>query len=489
MTLLVKQPYFFHVHKKIKRYKLRKQQSNHAKHYNPFTGFCSFLFNIVFNSIQQSLLHFANIFMSYKLRKTRVVAGNNCFNNPFGFSTIKSCVSKVFYKGGFFRIRKAHNYNIFSGIVAKLSQKSNLYSKYFESWLGERESRTAAYPNIREDRRFSKFCASKFRKAKSIVTLLIFFSSYNAIAAPCVGKFVNPAADICWSCIFPISIGSINIYSGGKEDTPNPSNPICMCGAPPRVGISIGFWEPVRLVDVTRTPYCMVSLGGFSFGNHTKKHGGVAEKTSGEALKHSFYHVHWYMYPVVYWLELLTDFLCLEEGSLDLAYLSELDPNWNNDELNAIVHPEAILFGNKIAQAACAVDCLQANLGFPSDSMYWCAGCQGGLYPFTGFIENHVGGVESSTLEVEKTIARLHRFGLAWETSGKGALCQKQVSPLIKKSQYKLQMTYPRANATGSMACNPLGRSTAIWGSGREYPSNGEDFGYLVWRKRNCCVL
>jgi conjugal transfer pilus assembly protein TraU len=169
--------------------------------------------------------------------------------------------------------------------------------------------------------------------------------------------------------------------------------------------------------------------------------------------------------------------------------MSELDPLWNNDELNAIINPEAILFGNPIAQAACAADCAKSMVGFPFDSLFWCAGCQGGLYPFTGFIENHVGGVESSTLETEKLIARLHRFGLAWETSGERALCQKQISPLIKKSQYKLQMTYPIPNSKGSMACNPLGRSTSIWGAGREFPSNGEDFGYLIWRKRNCCVL
>lgn len=386
MTLLVKQPYFFHVHKQVKRYKLGKQQSGSAKDYNPFTGFSFFFFNAVFNSVQQLLLKFANIFVSYKFREARAIAGNNRFDDFFSFSAVKPFLGKVFLKCRLFRIGEAHNYNIVGGIIAKISQKRNL-------------------------------------------VILLIVLHCNANAAPCVGKFVNPVTDICWSCIFPISIGSINIYSGGREDTKNPDNPICMCGAPPRIGISIGFWEPVRLVDVTRTPYCMVSLGGFSFGEHTKKHGGVAEKTSGEALKHSFYHVHWYMYPVVYWLELLTDFLCLEEGSLDLAYLSELDPNWNNDELNAIIHPEAILFGNKIAQAACSIDCLQANSGFPSDSMYWCAGCQGGLYPFTGFIENHVGGVESSTLEVEKTIARLHRFGLAWETSGKGALCHKQVSP------------------------------------------------------------
>jgi conjugal transfer pilus assembly protein TraU len=28
-----------------------------------------------------------------------------------------------------------------------------------------------------------------------------------------------------------------------------------------------------------------------------------------------------------------------------------------------------------------------------------------------------------------------------------------------------------------------------LWGSGKEFPYQGEDFGYLVWRKRSCCLL
>lgn len=328
----------------------------------------------------------------------------------------------------------------------------------------------------------------------SIYSVMFSFVYHELEAAPCVGKFVNPFTDVCWSCVFPITIGNIKIYSGGREDTSNPSNPICICPRQiggitvPLPGISVGFWEPVRLADVTRTPYCMVGLAGLSLSKTTKKHGGTAYKSNNEALKHSFYHVHWYMYPLTSWLELVMDFVCLEGGSIDLAYISELDPLWNNDVLNGIINPEAILFDNPIAQAACAMDCAKASIGFSSNELFWCAGCQGGLYPFTGFIENHVGGVESSTLLAEKMIARLHRFGLAWQTSGSSSLCGKKLAFKIKKDQYKLQMTYPVPNATGKMACNPIGRSTALWGSGREYPSNGEDFGYLIWRKRNCCA-
>lgn len=324
---------------------------------------------------------------------------------------------------------------------------------------------------------------------KAIFLILIFSSA--ALAEPCVGKFVNPMTDICWSCIFPIKIGNNPIYKGKQQDTDNPSTIPCMCpkllGVAPVPGIPISFWEPARLADVTRTPYCLVSMGGLQLMKSAKKHGTVARKSNNEALKHSFYHVHWYIYPLIYWLELVTDFLCLEQTSIDVAYLSEFDPLWNNDELNAILNPEAILFGNPIAQLACAADCALATASFSSNALFWCAGCNGGLYPFGGFIENHVSGVQASSLIVEKTLARLHRVGLAWDTSSD--VCRKKFAPLIKKTQYKLQMTYPIPNVNEGMTCNPFGRTTAIWGSGKEIPANGEDFGYLVWRKKYCCLM
>ena len=50
-------------------------------------------------------------------------------------------------------------------------------------------------------------------------------------------------------------------------------------------------------------------------------------------------------------------------------------------------------------------------------------------------------------------------------------------------------MTYPISATSGPLSCNTLGMSDALHNSGKEFPYKGEDFGYLVWRKKNCCFL
>jgi len=325
-----------------------------------------------------------------------------------------------------------------------------------------------------------------------LLTFFFLLSITNAEAKTCTGRFVNPITDICWSCLFPITIGPANINRSGREDTSNPHQIPCWCPRPPIPGlvpgVPVGFWEPARLIDITRTPFCMVNMGGLQLSKSTVGFGIHGQKGTGTT-KSSFYQVHWYVYPVIYWLELLVDFLCLEQQSFDVAYITELDPLWNADELSFILNPEAVLFGNPIAQAACSADCAATSAGFPMDALFWCGGCQGSLYPFTGNSTAHIGGVQGSLLLAQRMMAKLHRELLLWDTSGSQALCAKYPLPIIKKSQYKTQMTYPRPTTRGPMACNPLGRTEVIWGSGREFPYKGEDFGYLIWRKRNCCVL
>lgn len=92
-----------------------------------------------------------------------------------------------------------------------------------------------------------------------LLMLFLFAGHVPAASADsaCEGRFVNPITDICWSCIFPLSLGSIKVSQGKVPDTANPSMPIQICPAPPplfrRIGLAIGYWEPMALTDVTRS--------------------------------------------------------------------------------------------------------------------------------------------------------------------------------------------------------------------------------------------
>jgi conjugal transfer pilus assembly protein TraU len=250
-------------------------------------------------------------------------------------------------------------------------------------------------------------------------------------------------------------------------------------------GIAVGFWEPVRLVDVTKRPFCFPNLGGINIDLGMKIGTGKAPRSTSKAA--ATWHVHWYMYPLLAWLNLITDFICLEMGNLDLLYLTEIDPLWEDDELSFLINPEAVLFANPIAIAACSADCVKSTAGLPFDSLFWCAGCQGGMYPLNGHIKSHVGSVQSSLLATERFTYKLHRQLLLNGTSGTEALCDSYKMPIIKKSQYRSQLTNP-VPATGKLGCSPFGRTSTLYESGKEIPVTGEDFGYLIWRKRNCCV-
>ncbi len=110
-------------------------------------------------------------------------------------------------------------------------------------------------------------------------------------------------------------------------------------------------------------------------GSDMRKASSYNRSYGNRTAHNSFYHVHYYIYPLIYWLELITDFGCLKESTFDVAYMSEYDVTWNDEKLQSLLNPESILFGNMPAQAACGLDCGAATFNLPDDSMFWCSGC------------------------------------------------------------------------------------------------------------------
>ena len=97
------------------------------------------------------------------------------------------------------------------------------------------------------------------------------------------------------------------------------------------------------------------------------------------------------------------------------------------------------------------------------------------MYPLTGNVTAHVGGVQASLLTGQRLLYRLHRAGLAWGTSGTGALCARFPMPVMKKSQVPVADDPARARDVAAHGVQPdrsvvraLGVASRASGRGRE---------------------
>jgi conjugal transfer pilus assembly protein TraU len=300
----------------------------------------------------------------------------------------------------------------------------------------------------------------------------------------CEAKFMNPLTDVCWECVFPITVSGVNVTPGYTDLSPSKER-TCSCpGTPPKVGVPLTFWEPIYLVDVTKHAYQLNGLGGISVGpENVKNRGSVGVLADGT--KTSFYHVHWYQFPLFSLLDLFADFVCVEKSKLDIPYMSELDPTWNDETLSLLLNPEAIFFSNPLAQLACLPDCAASSFNRPLDALFWCAGCEGSLYPLSGTVAHHVGGIQASYLLTHRLIAKLHRCSFL-KGFEKDNFCEAKYLPIIKKTLYKTQLVHPIPQTKGP--CHALGKSDLFWGMGKSFPGKGEDFVYLIWVKKQCCL-
>ena len=296
--------------------------------------------------------------------------------------------------------------------------------------------------------------------------------------------------EICWSCLLPFRIAGMTLGSGPARAPASAANDaFCTCPDPlgvPEPGMVLGAWTPARLIEVVRIPYCAPVLGGILLRNNPRLLGGYRNVTqdTSDAI---FYHFHYYAFPLLIMLDLFVEPDCNADGYMDfdLMYLSELDPTWNSDELAFLLNPEAALFANPVALAACLVDAGLATAHEPLESLFWCAGSWGNLYPLTGTINWQGSPPRDTSLIATRAVAALHRRGLAWKTMGKEALCRGYIHPTLPKNQYRLEQFYPVAEANSN---HWIGQSTFTWGEWRNVPAVGEDFVHLLWRWVDCCL-
>ena len=340
----------------------------------------------------------------------------------------------------------------------------------------------------------------KYLIKASLLILITFNLTQPASAAICPDSELfgeKMISGICWRCLFPIKIaGGITLgpdagsISDNKPPSGSPSSVFCACPDSldvPRPGISMSLWEPARLIELVRTPYCSTALGGIRLQNSFKYMGDNRDFES-ENHRLSHFQMHFYAFPILNMLDLFTEASCNSDGymDMDLTYMTELDPTWNRPELASLVNFETLIFANPAAHLACSVEAVAVNAGSqPIETLHWCAGSWGNIYPMNGSFKR-ISQNAGTSLLATRGLSMLHRRGLSKLTVGEAAQCKPQFFPTLPKQQYKMSMIFPVAEAKGN---HWIGEHTFRWGEHRNIPGLSPEALYMIYRWRDCCSI
>lgn len=344
----------------------------------------------------------------------------------------------------------------------------------------------------------TKISPALINSTTSVVMAILMATSAYASGSGCSDAPINPVTDVCWECMYPFKIGGVSILDDNQyKDTVDsgvPDSPICTCPqvAPPfvKIGITFSFWEPARLVETVKSPYCFPSMGQeISNPNPGKLAGASAENTTVDTGT-VFAQAHYYIFPAMALISTAINKKCGSSGessNLDLAYMTEVDASWNDEMTNLLMMPETLLFMNPYTVYACAVDALTVNVGdLALDLLFWCMGSQGPVYPVCGHM-NMNDYIDGNFGLAQKMIYKMARSWLICDPAMD--LCNCVSVPMWAKDHYRYQLAKP---VKGS-SCYYGGQSGILWGSGKNppYSANGnktDNFLWVIFRKHDCCV-
>ena len=291
-----------------------------------------------------------------------------------------------------------------------------------------------------------------------------------------------------WKELFPIRIGLAKLGPGKEANERAKTNTgLCLCEDSAGMfhpGVTTGFWRPQRLIELTRSPGCLMALGGHKLPIvDQRRWGTLGSANIPKGL--TYLHAHVYSLPLIEMLNMFTGIGgCTSDlVDFDLMNLSEVDPSWNHPELAALLSPDLAAYANPAAINACTADGLAALNSQPMDSLHWCAGSWGNIYPLSGFTSTYGHFADNTSLLATRALAKIHRIGLGRKTIGEDAQCHSKITPWLPKSQYKMSMFWPEPE---KQKAHWIGASAATWGMHRHLLGK-DDAMYLLWQYRDCC--
>lgn len=333
--------------------------------------------------------------------------------------------------------------------------------------------------------------------ARLWIALILAFSLNGAAQAQeiCNGAFPNLITDVCYDCMFPISLagGLLNLgVSGSDYDTGVGSLPVCVCTNTLSVGTPVSFWEPHYMVDTTTKPGCMPLLGGvdidtpYNADEYGTENYTTAHINNGKR-KSAFMQVNEYINPVMSAIGVVVNNPCLDNRAFDVPFMSWADPTWNDDALSLMLTPYAYPFASVLSVASELPDAISATFGFPLETLFWVAGAWGPMYPLDGNVAVANTQEQVSHLMIARLFAKLHAAGTQTATAGQDALdsCGALGIPqlIMDKRQYKTNRTFPFPDNQ----CTPIGRPLAFQEIGASRPQD-KDYGYFIFQRKDCCA-
>jgi conjugal transfer pilus assembly protein TraU len=330
------------------------------------------------------------------------------------------------------------------------------------------------------------------RNALAAIALAVTGSAHAVVPGACSGQFFNPIAHTNWNDMFPITVAGMRVSAGGNSTPPLMAvmPPVCVCPTSlgfPFVGIGITYWQPLYISEVEHRPGCLSSLGGIDVLTGAFDMLAGEGTTRGGPQRSNRMQIHWFEYPLFSMLDMMKAISCRSRSGFNLAYMTEIDPLWQDETWSAIFTPESAVFANPVAQAACAVDSVASTFSHSLDPLFWCAGSWGSVYPMAGNA-SHAGDSFTLNNQVQaKFLARNHRMGLQMQTIGPTAICLSHPNPVWIKSQYRFNQVAP---------VNRRGRSVNTGNYGRMFTfppvtnaPTQEHTVNLIWQGQQCCLM
>lgn len=334
-----------------------------------------------------------------------------------------------------------------------------------------------------------------FRRAIASTIIIISAFAAQAQAGECENANIISArliTDVCWDCIFPLKVAGMKVADGASGEPDGAANygVLCNCFDNNGVlepGVPISMWKPAYLVEQQLQPGCLSSVNGWSWPSDPVRQG---VHDSGDGVNYtnpmSAMHYRVYAFPLLFMLDLFTQSSCAGDGytEFDVMWMAEFDPTWFNPTLSWFTTPEALLILNPFALNACATDVVNVNSGSVDNSMFWCAGSQGLMYPLAGMDTRGLTYMGAATLFTQRALAVYHRRGFMRRMMGNDAMCESPFEAMMSRSQYRYQIMNPEPDANHSRV---FGESTAFWEGGKVLPGGDQTPIFVIYKWDDCC--